>query len=42
MEFMTANGTKLTGDLEEPQMLTTKFGTFRFGMTLKLKNEMQL
>jgi type IV pilus assembly protein PilM len=37
-----ANGTKLTGQLEEPEMVTRNFGTFRFGMTLKLKNEMQL
>jgi hypothetical protein len=37
-----ANGTKLTGELQEPEMLTRHFGTFRFGMTLKLKNEMQL
>ena len=25
-----------------PEMVTRQFGTFRFGMTLKLKNEMQL
>ena len=37
-----ANGTKLTGQMEEPEMVTRNFGTFRFGMTLKLKNEMQL
>jgi type IV pilus assembly protein PilM len=37
-----ANGTKLNGDMEEPQMVTRNFGTFRFAMTLKLKNEMQL
>jgi type IV pilus assembly protein PilM len=37
-----ANGTKLTGELQEPEMITRNFGTFRFGMTLKLKNEMQL
>ena len=37
-----ANGTKLSGQMEEPEMVTRNFGTFRFGMTLKLKNEMQL
>lgn len=37
-----ANGTKLTGELQEPEMVTPNFGTFRFGMTLKLKNEMLL
>jgi type IV pilus assembly protein PilM len=37
-----ANGTRLTGQMEEPEMITPKFGTFRFAMTLKLKNEMQL
>jgi type IV pilus assembly protein PilM len=37
-----ANGTKLTGQMEEPEMITRTFGTFRFNMTLKLKNEMQL
>jgi hypothetical protein len=37
-----SNGTKLTGELQEPEMLTRHFGTFRFAMTLKLKNEMQL
>jgi type IV pilus assembly protein PilM len=37
-----ANGTKLTGQMEDPEMVTRHFGTFRFGMTLKLKNEMQL
>jgi hypothetical protein len=37
-----ANGTKLTGQMEEPEMVTRNFGTFRFAMTLKLKNEMQL
>jgi hypothetical protein len=37
-----ANGTKLTGQMEEAEMITPKFGTFRFAMTLKLKNEMQL
>lgn len=37
-----ANGTRLTGQMEEPEMVTPKFGTFRFAMTLKLKNEMQL
>jgi type IV pilus assembly protein PilM len=37
-----ANGTKLSGQMEEPEMVTRQFGTFRFGMTLKLKNEMQL
>jgi hypothetical protein len=37
-----ANGTKLSGELQEPEMVTRNFGTFRFGMTLKLKNEMQL
>jgi type IV pilus assembly protein PilM len=37
-----ANGTKLSGQMEEPEMITRQFGTFRFGMTLKLKNEMQM
>lgn len=37
-----ANGTKLSGQMEEPEMVTRNFGTFRFAMTLKLKNEMQL
>jgi type IV pilus assembly protein PilM len=37
-----ANGTRLTGQMEEPEMITPRFGTFRFAMTLKLKNEMQL
>jgi len=37
-----ASGTKLVGDLEEPEMIAKGFGTFRFNMTLKLKNEMQL
>jgi type IV pilus assembly protein PilM len=37
-----AAGTKLNGDLEEPEMMSATAGTFRFGMTLKLKNEMQL
>jgi hypothetical protein len=36
------NGTKLTGEMQEPEMVTPTFGTFKFGMTLKLKNEMQL
>jgi type IV pilus assembly protein PilM len=35
-------GTKLTGELEQPEMVTRNFGTFRFAMTSKLKNEMQL
>lgn len=35
-------GTKLTGELEEAEMITPMFGAFRFGMTLKLKNGMQL
>lgn len=37
-----ANGTKLTGQLEEPEKVSRNLSTFRFGMTLKLKNEMQL
>jgi type IV pilus assembly protein PilM len=40
--FFDATGTKLNGDIEEPEMVTRTMGTFRFGMTLKLKNEMQL
>jgi type IV pilus assembly protein PilM len=36
------NGTRLTGEMQEPEMVTPTFGTFKFGMTLKLKNEMQL
>jgi hypothetical protein len=46
-EFRKSNlfdpaGTKLTGEMEEPEMVTKNFGTFKFNMTLKLKNEMQL
>lgn len=41
-DLFDANGTKLTGEIEEPEMITPTFGTFKFGMTLKLKNEMQL
>jgi type IV pilus assembly protein PilM len=37
-----SNGTRLNGNMEEPEMITPKFGTFGFAMTLKLKNEMQL
>jgi hypothetical protein len=40
--WFDANGTKLTGELQEPEMVSRHFGTFRFGMRLKLKTEMQL
>jgi hypothetical protein len=40
--FFDADGTKLSGDLEEPEPLAHNASTFRFGMVLKLKNEMQL
>lgn len=41
-DLFDPSGTKLTGEIEEPEPAPPQFGTFRFGMTLKLKNEMQL
>ena len=35
-------GTKLEGNLEHPTSEDENFGTFGFGMTLKLKNDLQM
>jgi type IV pilus assembly protein PilM len=40
--YFDPEGTKLSGALEEPEPIGQNAATFRFGMTLKLKNEMQL
>lgn len=41
-DMFDPEGTKLTGDLEQPEMTDQTFGTFGFGMTLKLKNDLQM